>query len=163
MTYCAKTDLDERFGVQEIAQLSDKDGDNVEDPGVIDQAIADATNTIDGYVATRYSVPLTPIPEAIKTAACHLARFFLYTHSPPDHVVDRRNETVRWLRDVANGTVTLPPDTGGTAPGANAAAPEAVPPVDYDANPHRTMTYESTQPYVERYPGGARARWRDEV
>ena len=76
MSYAVKFDLDTRFGIEEILQLSDRDNSGVTDSGVIDAALSDAQVEIDGYLAVRYALPLSSIPLLV-------TRCLLYTSPSP--------------------------------------------------------------------------------
>lgn len=108
--YCDKQDMIDRFGKPELVELTDRDGsagDIVDE--VLNQAIDDASSTIDGYLGGRYSLPLSTVPRILKRHACDLARYFLY-----DNVLDdssqaskRYNDTIKYLEQVGNGRVQL--------------------------------------------------------
>ena len=107
MPYATRTDLERRFGAAELAQLADRDADGVEDAGVIDAALADADQVINGYVSGRYRVPLTPVPDLVNRWACDIARYFLHADAVTDLVKARYEVAIAGLKDVARGTVTL--------------------------------------------------------
>ncbi|MFY2646294.1 phage protein Gp36 family protein, partial [Achromobacter insuavis] len=44
----------------------------------VDRALADARNTIDSYIAGRYTLPLSSVPQVLIRIACELARYYLY-------------------------------------------------------------------------------------
>ena len=55
MNYCSQNDLTKRFGIDEIVGLTDDAGIGTIDVAQVTQAIGDASATIDGYLAGRYS------------------------------------------------------------------------------------------------------------
>ena len=67
MTYASYDDLVTRFGETKLTQLTDRATPlaRVPDRGVIEAALADATETIDGYAAGRYLTPLSPVPAPV--------------------------------------------------------------------------------------------------
>ena len=107
MGYITQTDLENRFGSDELLALADRDGDDVIDATVIAQAIQDAESVIDSYVARRYDLPLSTVPPILVSIACDLARFNLYTDDPLEAVKNRRDDAVRYLRDIADGRIEL--------------------------------------------------------
>lgn len=134
MPYATAANLLDRFGAEEIAQRTDRStprlvtGDLLQAAAagadlsawtaeeqaaaaaalaLVDQAIADADSEIDGYVATRYSVPVTPVPPIIQRLACDLARYVLYDDQATDGVQKRRDGAVTVLRDISAGRVSL--------------------------------------------------------
>jgi len=64
---------------------------------------------VDSYLAPRYSVPLTTIPDVIvdATAALTVERIYNRGHGPPDAVAQRAERARVWLRDIAKGTAVL--------------------------------------------------------
>ena len=100
--YCTEADLITRFG-SEITELADRDGDNSADAGVIDNAISDASALIDGYLSSRYSVPVSPAPVLIVGLACDISRRKLFTDRAPEQVQRAFDSALSVLRDNANG------------------------------------------------------------
>jgi len=107
MTYCVKQDLIDRYGQEELIQLTDRANAGVIDDTVLDQAIADADSLIDGYLASRYSLPLSDVPVSLVRVAAALTRYFLYTEAATDQVEKAHDQAIAWLKDVARGTVNL--------------------------------------------------------
>lgn len=147
MTYATATNLLERFDPEELAQRADRsiprlvtaamlstaaaggDMSGYTAPEqaataavltLINGALSDADSEIDGYVATRYSVPLNPAPSIVKRLACDLARHHLYDDQVTETIQKRRDSAVAVLRDIAAGKVSL----GTTADGGTAPAPQ---------------------------------------
>jgi len=113
--YCTEQDLIDRFGEGELIRLTnpdDLDATTV-DSTRLDQAIADAEATIDGYLAGPYTVPLSPVPRVITKIGCDLARYELYDEQATEHVAERKADAIRFLRSVARGEVSLGPAAGG--------------------------------------------------
>ncbi|MDO8932926.1 MAG: DUF1320 domain-containing protein [Rhodocyclaceae bacterium] len=134
MTYATPTDLLSRFGAEEIAQRADRSIPRLVTAGLltaaaaggdlsgytageraavaavlalVNGALTDADSDIDGYVATRYAVPLAPVPPVIKRLACDLARYYLYDDQATETIQTRRDAAVSQLRDVAAGKLSL--------------------------------------------------------
>lgn len=114
MTYAVQQDLIDRFGETEIKEVADRNGDGAIDAAVMASALADADQVIDGYVGARYDLPLDPVPNLVKTLACHLARYFLHKDAPPETVRKNFEDALRQLRDIAAGTLVL--DAAGSEP-----------------------------------------------
>jgi len=142
MTYATATELLDRFDAEEIAQRADRGtprlvtaalmraaaaGENLsgwtageqaaaaEALVRINQALADADNTIDGYVAVRHAVPLASPPLVVKRLACDLARYFLYDDQATETVQKRYDIAERFFRDVGAGKVSLGADLGAAS------------------------------------------------
>lgn len=123
MTYATPTDLIERFGFEELAQRSNlADGLSI-DEVVLGRALADADAEIDGYLATRYTLPLASTPAVLVRLSADLARYQLCRESVPDSVRQRYVDAVAVLRRLATGEVQL---AGVTAVPAAGGAGNAV-------------------------------------
>lgn len=112
--YCTEADLQTRFGITEMLELTDRDADGVADTGVLSTAIADAGATIDSYIAKRYDLPLSEIPSALVKIACDLVRYDLHKEDPPVRVEAAYKTAMTTLRDYAAGRALL--DAAGTEP-----------------------------------------------
>lgn len=109
MPYATQADMLERFGEQELVQLTDRhDGQlNVVDAVVLDKALATAEAEIDAYVGMRHALPLASVSARLVGLACDIARYHLYIHAAPDIVAERYQEALKFLRAVAAGEVSL--------------------------------------------------------
>lgn len=127
MTYATLSDLIDRFGAEELTQLTDRDGVGDLGQAVIDQALADAGAVIDGYLAGRYTLPLTPVPAILVGYACDLARERLYKDAATETVIRRADDARRFLALVGQGKLFLgvQPEPAGAA-GVAWSAPERV-------------------------------------
>lgn len=121
MPYCTLQNMIDRFGDEELIQLTDRDGAGAVDETVLDQAIADAGAEIDGWLAGRYPLPLAEVPPSLTLRACDMARYFLYAAAPTELVQARYDAAVTWLKAVARGDVALVLTTGATAETAGMA------------------------------------------
>ena len=116
MPYATQNDLIERAGERELTQIADHDRDQVADADVIAAALEDADNQINGYVGTRYSVPLDPVPALVNTWAVSIARYVLHRNGAPKHVETDYKDAIASLKDVAAKKITLPVAAGEDAP-----------------------------------------------
>lgn len=133
MAYTTRSDLVHHFGEREIADLLDRDNNGVEDTGVLNHVIADSAAIIDGYLASRYSVPLDPVPQLIESICCDIVRYKLWDDRAPEEVRKRYEDRIKQLRDLANGVMSLPSTTTTAESGGS---------VDYAAN-ERIFTMDS--------------------
>ena len=120
-TYCTSQDLIDRYGEEELIQLTDRTGTGAIDQSVLDQAIADAAAEIDAHLAFRYELPLTEVPAALTRIACEITRYQLYDDAPLDAVKDRYDNALRFLRSVAKGEIRLVQQSGAPAETENFA------------------------------------------
>lgn len=122
MTYATQADLSERFGETELAQLTDRHYGASIEASVLDRALADADAEIDGYLASRYALPLASVPTALVRVAADIARYRLYDDRVTDAVRNRYQEAVSYLKAISAGGVVI----DGAAPLAAAATTVAV-------------------------------------
>lgn len=134
MAYAAQTDLEDAFGADEVLQLADRGGDGVADSGFVAAVLGRADSVIDGYVSGRYALPISPVPPALKAAACVLARYWLYDDAAPDRVRQDYEDVLAWLKDVAGGKALLQLPVAGIAASAGSPA--------WDA-PDRIFTFDT--------------------
>lgn len=120
MGYATQQDLVDRFGETELAQLTDRDTAAFVDAAVLSRALADADAEIDGYLAARFTLPLTVVPPILVRLAADIARFRLYDDRATEQVRTRYEDAVRLLREVAAGRFVV---DGATPLGSTAAVP----------------------------------------
>ena len=128
MPYCIQTDILEQITEDELIQLTDDAGAGTIDATVVTRAIDDADAEADTYYATRYDVPLSPVPAMARKLSVDLALYNLYSRRlsiVPEERQRRYDAGVRYLRDVSKGIVSL---------GAESPAP------DSDGGPVATTT-----------------------
>ncbi len=131
MTYATQQDMTDRFGAVELAQLTDRSAGVVIDTTVLARALSDADAEIDGYLATRYTLPLASTPAVLVRLAADIARHSLYGTSVTTAVRDRYLDAVSLLKRISSGDVQLAgaalvPVVGGTGNAVAARTPERV-------------------------------------
>lgn len=142
MPYATATELLDRFDAEEIAQRADRSTPRLVTAellraaaagadlsawtaaeqaaattalGLVNQALADADNTVDGYIAVRHAVPLASPPPVVKRLVCDLARYFLYDDQATETIQKRYDIAERFFRDVGAGKVSLGADLGAAS------------------------------------------------
>jgi len=113
--YCTRQNMIDRYGEQELLQLTDRDNLGVIDDQVLDQAINDASAQVDGYLAGRYELPLSTVLPILIGLSCDLARYQLFDIGAPENVEKRRDDAIAYLNSVATGKVSLGLSSGGQA------------------------------------------------
>ena len=117
MAYCTQQDLIDRFGEDEIIQLTDRADVGAVDATVVGLALADGFELINGYVGKVYNLPLALTPDLLVKLNADIARFYLYKDDPLETVRDAYKDAVKTLTDIAGGRVVL--DVGGVEPSSN--------------------------------------------
>ena len=111
MTYATQQDLIDRFGSQEILELTDRGGFNVIDTTVVSRALDDATAEINGYLAAQYALPLVSIPTVLARLCSDIARYYLFDDRVTEAVKMRYDSAIKFLKSVSMGQVSLGIDT----------------------------------------------------
>lgn len=99
--YATEEDMIKRFG-NEVENLK-----AMLPEGAIAEALQDATEEIDSYVAVKYSLPLPNIPSTLQRIACNIARYRLYFQQPTDEVENRYKAEIEFLKRIADGKAVL--------------------------------------------------------
>lgn len=102
MNYATRSDLESRYSADEVLNLEGMIG-----PGGVIQALQDAAEEADSYIAVRYTIPLPSIPAPLRVAVCDIARFRLYKDRPTEEVKYRYEQATKWLTAVSLGKATL--------------------------------------------------------
>ena len=122
MPYCTLADLQLAIPAQTLVWLSDDDpaatGINL---SVVDEAIRQAVELVDGYLRGRYLLPISPVPSIIKDMTVNLARHWLYARRPegndlPEAVTRTWNAAIKTLEAIRDNRITLGLPSGGSAP-----------------------------------------------
>lgn len=116
MPYATDDDLLDRMGETELRQVADHTRSGTADVEVVEAALSDADNLINGYIAVKYALPLPSVPPQVNTWAVSIARYILHRDGAPKHVESDYKDAVAALKDVARGLIALPVPTGETAP-----------------------------------------------
>ena len=71
VSYASYEEMLARFGRLELLQVTDLGEAPLADPDadVVKAALADASETVNGYVAGRYALPLSPVPDPVRQRA----------------------------------------------------------------------------------------------
>jgi phage gp36-like protein len=128
MPYAIRTDLEERYGADELTQR-----ESVLPAGAVARALADADVEIDSYLATRYSAPLSPVPDNVTRIAAAIARYRILGDAVTELARKEYEDARGWLKEVAAGRAQI----NGATPLA-AAAPSAT--VDYVVGRDKAFT-----------------------
>ncbi|WP_343294105.1 gp436 family protein [Ferrimonas balearica] len=112
--YASQADMVQRFGEQELLELTDRDGSqHAIVAAVLEGALSDASALIDGYLAGRYPLPLSSVPRVLVALCCDLARYALYDERASEQIEKRKTDALRFLEQLAKGAITLGLDKDG--------------------------------------------------
>ena len=109
MAYCTQSDIENRVSAADLVRLSDHDGDGVSDAAVVAQAIAHAQGDIDSYLQTKYSVPVSPVPDVLNKHCVTMAVYYLQLgrDSVTEDMRHAYEDIIKWLKDVVAGKAEL--------------------------------------------------------
>jgi len=115
MSYATRQGMIDRFGEEELIQLTDRanPANNVIDNIVLDAALLDADAEINGYLQARYTLPLVAVPLLISRLARDIARYYLYDDHVPEAIETRYKAAVKTLEQISKGVVQLGLDSAG--------------------------------------------------
>lgn len=105
--YATEVDLKTRFGSQVIDDLKLGREGGTDPVDVVQVALQDAEEEINGYIGGRYSLPLANVPSNLKRIACDIARYRLYTEAPLEHITKLYEEAVSFLKLIATNKAHL--------------------------------------------------------
>ncbi|WMR96812.1 DUF1320 domain-containing protein [Mergibacter septicus] len=105
---------------------------------VLEKACLHACEIVDGYLRSRYLLPLEQVPTLVRNICLQLARYWLYSRRPdgkafPEQVKDSYTQALKDLERIQSGKlhlglteITIGDDSVPTAPRFVARAPEKV-------------------------------------
>lgn len=105
--YSTQQDLIDRFGEEELQRYAwDEDTDTANESR-IQQAINDAQETVNIYIAATVRLPLATTPPILTALSADIARYRLQDDNPLDEATERYKTAIRVLKDIAAGRATL--------------------------------------------------------
>jgi phage gp36-like protein len=100
-----------RYPNRDLVQLSNEDPTQTTvNDAILQQGLNDAAAEIDGYLESRFALPLTDPPAVLNRLACDIAMYRLQALRPLHDIADARkryDDAVALLVRVARGEVTL--------------------------------------------------------
>lgn len=120
--YVTLSELTDRYGGPMLVRLTDHE----EAPsGAIDletvrRAVADTGAMIDGYLASRYALPMAQVPGLVRDLAAVIAIYKLHRYEPDEKIVRDYKDALATLKSIQGGGVRLDiagvpaPGTGGS-------------------------------------------------
>lgn len=123
MTLASAQDLQDRYGLDELVLVADRDRDGVPDAEVILAALEDATSEVVSLIAGAATIDPANVPRNLVRLTCNIARYYLSGTAPTEDVRQRYEDAVAFLKLVRTGQAGL--DGGASAPAAVAPTPTA--------------------------------------
>ncbi|SRR5579871_3847006 len=111
MAYAQAQDMIDRYPARDLIQLTNEDPNaQTVDTDKLDTKLADASSEIDGYLASRFQLPLEDPPAVLTQYACRIAYYWLQTYRPLktlERATKDYESTIATLKLIARGEVTL--------------------------------------------------------
>lgn len=107
MTYASQQNLIDRFGEQELIELTDHAQTGAINATVLGQALADADAEINAYLTSRYTLPLASVPPILVKFAADVAYYQFFDARVPEQVEKHYENAIKFLRLLASGAVSL--------------------------------------------------------
>lgn len=111
MPYCTEADIISQVGQNNIIPFLDDDQDGAADSGLLDNIITQASDQVDGFIASVYDTPLSTVSGSVKYATIIFVCEILYRRRlTPQEQNPYREEAKRmreWLTRVSDGELAL--------------------------------------------------------
>lgn len=119
-SYIVEEDVFSRLSQNQLIQLTDDDKVGAVNLNHVARAISEASSLVSGYVASRYSLPIVPVPMLLKTITLSITTYNLYLRRQrvPDDVRQTYEDGIKQLEGIAKGLISLgvdPPPAGSPA------------------------------------------------
>lgn len=127
MAYSTQADIAKLLTPAQLVQLTDDNADGVADAANVTEAIAQADAEIDGYLGSRYTVPVSPVPALLRQLSVAISIWRLYSRRSVLNELRRKDydDSVARLKDLATGRMVLPAAGGGEVASDGSDLPEA--------------------------------------
>lgn len=100
-----------------VAEFSEEEqAATTEAIALINNKILDAESVVNGFLASRYAIPLATVPRLVVSVLCDLARYQLYDDLATDTIKHKHDEAMKLLQAIAAGKVNLGVDPAGNKP-----------------------------------------------
>src|SRR6202011_1533011 len=91
MVYAQPSDMIARYPNRDLVQLTNEDPtQTAANQAVLQQALADASAEIDGYLESRFTLPLSDPPAVLARLTCDIAMYRLQTLRPLHDLAEAR-------------------------------------------------------------------------
>lgn len=129
MAYATEADIIALHSEDTLNRLADLDDNGVRDAAKVNRALEDAAALIDGYIAVRIQLPVTPVPAILKNFSVDIAVYRMASDAGllAEDMRKRFEDAMSFLRDVSAGKATIPiPRINPDAPPTPASSPQTV-------------------------------------
>lgn len=111
MPYCNQTDIEALVPQTRLIELTNDDPEGTSvDTDILEAVQSGADGIIDGYLASRYEVPLSTVPVMIRELSKDITAYKLYqrrTLEIPETISALYKNAIKLLQDISTGVVSL--------------------------------------------------------
>lgn len=117
--YCDVQDIKDDLTEKVVAQLSNDENPNVVNEEIVRKYISESTQLIDGFLRSRYSLPLEKEHSIIKKVCVDVVKYELYKRRGKvfDNIQNLYKDGISTLEKIQKGMIILDEGTAETRPG----------------------------------------------
>jgi len=117
--YCSIQDIKEDMTEKVVAQLSNDENPNEVNEEIVIKYISESTQLIDGFLRSRYGLPLEKEHSIIKKLCIDIVKYELYKRRGKvfDNIQNLYKDGIATLEKIQKGMITLDEGTAETRPG----------------------------------------------
>lgn len=117
--YCSVQDIIEDLTENVVAQLSNDDDPSMVNHNIVNKYISEASQIIDGFLRSRYELPLHNEHAILKKVCIDLVKYELYKRRGKvyEDVLNLYKDGISVLEKIQKGMITLDEGTAETRPG----------------------------------------------
>ncbi|MBN3949355.1 MAG: DUF1320 domain-containing protein [Nostoc sp. NMS7] len=114
MQYATPLDFENEVETQETIQLTNLDNPSATtvNSDRLSQILDTASGEINSYLATRYNIPVVPIPDILKIYCIDIAWYRLAKNNAPEQYATRYTNAIARLKDIEKGVMLLVTNEG---------------------------------------------------
>jgi phage gp36-like protein len=117
--YCDVQDIKDDLTEKVVAQLSNDENPNVVNEEIVSKYISESTQLIEGFLRSRYSLPLEKEHSIIKKVCIDVVKYELYKRRGKvfDNIQNLYKDGISTLEKIQKGMIILDEGTAETRPG----------------------------------------------
>lgn len=117
--YCNVQDIKDDLTEKVVAQLSNDENPNVVNEEIVSKYISESTQLIEGFLRSRYSLPLEKEHSIIKKVCIDIVKYELYKRRGKvfDNIQNLYKDGISTLEKIQKGMIILDEGTSETRPG----------------------------------------------
>jgi len=117
--YCNVQDIKDDLTDKVVAQLSNDENPNLVNEEIVSKYISESTQLIEGFLRSRYSLPLEKEHSIIKKVCIDIVKYELYKRRGKvfDNIQNLYKDGISTLEKIQKGMIILDEGTSETRPG----------------------------------------------